>query len=228
MSFHLSPPWPRQRCAQAASSRTAPCRRHESATSRHRLYRAHCEASPWDERPMPSPPQCENLPLIRAAETPLGLVRFSFTEHNIPRGAYSFLAKLAGSDFYSPLRISNTRPFPPRRTLFLKLSRNNTSRLTFRIPSSQSVLHRQSLSPMFSFAISAPFAVQSFLFSPVPRRQSSISNHQSSISCPQSLIPNSPLPFPALFSPAMVDGSYQPCYHPSTSFFIFYFKGVIK
>ena len=55
----------------------------------------------------------------------------SGTEHGITRAAYSFLAKLAQSDFYSPLRLSNTRPFPPSSKSFLKLSRNNPSPRSF-------------------------------------------------------------------------------------------------
>jgi hypothetical protein len=80
---------------------------------------------------MPSPPQRENLRLAKAAITPLGLVSFLFTEHGITRDAYSFLAKLAKSDFYSPLRLSDTRPFPPPNGSFLKLSRNNSSCWSF-------------------------------------------------------------------------------------------------
>ena len=75
--------------------------------------------------PSPTENPRETLLLVRVAETPLSLVSFSFTEHEIPREAYSFLDKLATGDFYSPLRLSDTRPFPPPGELFRKLSRNN-------------------------------------------------------------------------------------------------------
>jgi hypothetical protein len=49
----------------------------------------------------------------------------SGTEHGITCAAYSFLVKLAQSDFYSPLRLSNTRPFPPPRDFVPRNWRND-------------------------------------------------------------------------------------------------------
>ena len=81
-----------------------------------------------------SSPQCENLHLEKAVFASTTLNPSSVLCHPssiIPRNAYSFLAKLAASDLNSALRLSDTRPFPPRRTLFLKLSRNNHPRWGF-------------------------------------------------------------------------------------------------
>ena len=55
----------------------------------------------------------------------------SGTEHGITCAAYSFLVKLAQSDFYSPLRLSNTRPFPPRRVIVPRNGRNDPSLRSF-------------------------------------------------------------------------------------------------
>ena len=51
----------------------------------------------------------------------------SVTEYGITRVAYSFLAKLAQSDLYSPLRLTNTRPFPPPRVIVPRSGRNDPS-----------------------------------------------------------------------------------------------------
>ena len=105
----------------------------KTASSRHRLYRAHIVPGGY-ERPMPSPPQCETLRLAKAAAKPLGLVQFSFAGHGITREAYSFCEKLATSDLNSPLRISSTRSFPPPSRLFLDNLRNNPSPGVFVCP----------------------------------------------------------------------------------------------
>jgi hypothetical protein len=133
--------------------------RFGEVTRRTRLYRAHIVPGGY-ERPMPS-----SLLLVRVAETPLSLVCLSFTEHEIPREAYSFLDKLATGDFYSPLRLSYTRPFPPPSSLFLKLSRINPPPGVFASP----ILTRQS-----SILNLHP--------------QSSILNHQSSITNPSPVV----------------------------------------
>ena len=121
-----------------------------------------------------SSPQCENLHLEKAVFASTTLNPSSVVRHPsflIPRGAYSFLAKLTGSDLNSTLRPSNTRPFPPRRTLFLKLSRNNHPRWGFRLPNPQSpIFNPQSPSPILN-------------------HQSSITNPSSVLRHPSSLIP---------------------------------------
>jgi transposase len=53
----------------------------------------------------------ENLLLVKAAETPMSLVCFSFCEHGITRDAYSFLDKLPRSDLNSTPSPSASRPF---------------------------------------------------------------------------------------------------------------------
>ena len=132
----------------------------EAVSSRRRLYRAR-------ERPMPS-----LLLLVKAAVTPLSLVCFTYIEHGIPCDAYSFREKLTTSDLNSPLRLSCTRPFPPPSRLFLKSSRNNPSRLSFRLSNPQSpIFNHQSPSPILNH--------QSPILDPqsVPRRPSSVAPH---------------------------------------------------
>ena len=70
-----------------------------------------------------------SLPILfhLAAAKPLSPVSFPFTEHDITRDGYSFLAKLAKSDFYSAFRLSNTRIFPPPRQVVPLNWRNGPS-----------------------------------------------------------------------------------------------------
>jgi hypothetical protein len=49
----------------------------------------------------------------------------SGTEYGITRAAYSFLAKLAQSDLYSPFRLTDIRPFPPPRVIIPRNWRND-------------------------------------------------------------------------------------------------------
>jgi len=78
--------------------------------------------------PLPSINAGRHLsPEAAARHIPALQSRSSETEYGLTRKAYSFLAKLAQSDFYSVLPHSSTRPFPLLRIIVPRNWRNDPS-----------------------------------------------------------------------------------------------------